>query len=86
MILLFVVCLVLGLRGDDMNKLERLNNGSSAVFKHDNGTRCIVQHVYGNVCTYSVTIYAKSKRSPCYGTHQSRASDAIKYVNGLEVE
>jgi hypothetical protein len=62
MIQLFIVCLVLGLRGNDMNKLERLNNGSSAVFKHDDGSRCIVQHTYGTVCTYSVTIYAKSKR------------------------
>jgi hypothetical protein len=66
-----------------MIKLERLNNGLSAMFRQDNGSRCIVQHVYGTTCTYNITMYAKGKRLPYYGTQRSHASDAVKYVNGL---
>jgi hypothetical protein len=66
-----------------MNKLERLNNRLSVMFKHDDGSRCIVQHVCGTICTYNVTMYTKGKRTPYYGTQRSHACDAIKYVNGL---
>jgi hypothetical protein len=66
-----------------MTKLERLNKGFGVVFKHVNGSRCIVQHVYGTVCTYSITMYYKGKRMPYYGTQRSHASEVIKYANSL---
>lgn len=66
-----------------MTKLEKLNNGFTAVFRHSNGARCVAYHIYGTGSLCSVELYHKGKKTPYALKYISYASEAINYVNAL---